>query len=71
MSSTLYSITLPSEQYYKLNLLDMNGRIVSEIESGFGGENEGVLDLSAVPVGVYTLLLEAPVGITFLRLLKI
>ena len=71
MSSTSYSITLPSEQCYKLNLLDMNGRIVSEIESGFGGENEGVLDLSAVPVGVYTLLLEAPIGTTFLRLLNI
>ena len=65
-----YSISLPVEGHYSLQLFDLNGRNLEEVSSGFARGNEGVLDLSGYPSGVYNLVLETGNRVSSVRLLK-
>ncbi len=67
---TSYSIDLPVQERYTLTLYDICGRDLGEITSGEGKEVDGVLDLSAYPAGIYTLVLGTEQGTSTVRVLK-
>ncbi len=66
-----YSISLPVDGHYSLQLYDLTGRNLEEVSSGFERSGEGILDMSAYPSGVYSLVLESGNGVSAVRMLKI
>ena len=67
---TSYLVSLPVAESYGLYLYDLSGRNIQEITHGFSIRDEGVLDLSGYPPGVYSLVLRTDGGTASVRILK-
>jgi len=68
--TTSYRISLPVAESYGLYLYDLSGRNIREITHGFSMLDEGVLDLSGFPPGVYNLVLKTGCGTASVRIMR-
>ncbi len=69
--TTSNNISLPAAKSYGLYLYDLSGRNTQEITHGFSMLDEGVLDLSGFPPGVYNLVLKTGCGTVSVRIMRV